>query len=189
MRVLPFFNLLNIKKVLSIWYLLFYCCLVAKSCLTLLRPHGLLPAWLTVHGVSQARILEWVASVSGDLLDSGIKPMSLASPALAGGFFIPEPPPQLQDRGKVIRFNKGFGGWDLCIFRKFKFLFIYSFIYLAASGSLLCHVGSFLAFGLSSCSRPPAIASTVPLVALPACGIVVPHCGLNLNLLHCRADS
>ena len=43
-----------------------------------------------MHGIAQARILEWVASLSpGDLPDPGIKPVS---PALAGRFFITEPP-------------------------------------------------------------------------------------------------
>ena len=43
----------------------------------------------SVHGILQARILEWVAMPSppGDLPDLGTEPMSLASPALAGGFF------------------------------------------------------------------------------------------------------
>ena len=44
-----------------------------------------------VHGILQARILEWVANywselpfpILGDLPDPGIKPMSFASPALA----------------------------------------------------------------------------------------------------------
>ena len=42
----------------------------------------------SVHGSLQARILEWVAisSCKGSS-DSGIEPMSLMSPALAGGFF------------------------------------------------------------------------------------------------------
>ena len=40
------------------------------------------------HGIFQARILEQVAiSYSKDLPDTGIKPVSLASPALARGFF------------------------------------------------------------------------------------------------------
>ena len=44
----------------------------------------------SVHGILQARILEWVAiSFSRDLPDPGIEP---ASPALAGGFFTTEPP-------------------------------------------------------------------------------------------------
>jgi len=47
----------------------------------------------SVYGILQARILEWVAMPSsGDLPDSGIKPASLKSPALAGWFFTTEPP-------------------------------------------------------------------------------------------------
>ena len=42
----------------------------------------------TVHGILQANILEWVPFPSpGDLLDPGIEPASLRSPALAGRFF------------------------------------------------------------------------------------------------------
>ena len=39
----------------------FCCCLVAKSCVTLCNPmHCSLPG-SSVHGISQTRILEWVA--------------------------------------------------------------------------------------------------------------------------------
>ena len=42
----------------------------------------------SVHGILQARILEWVAIPSSrDLPNSGIEPESLMSPALAGRFF------------------------------------------------------------------------------------------------------
>jgi len=42
----------------------------------------------SVHGILQARILEWFAMPSsGDLLDPGIESTSFISPALAGGFF------------------------------------------------------------------------------------------------------
>ena len=42
----------------------------------------------SVHGILQARILEWVAMPSsGDLPDPGIEPSSPMSPALAGGLF------------------------------------------------------------------------------------------------------
>ena len=43
----------------------------------------------SVHGIFQARILEWVFSFPspGDLPDPGIEPASLASPTLASGFF------------------------------------------------------------------------------------------------------
>ena len=37
------------------------CCLVAKSCLTLCDPIDCSPPGSSVHGISQARILEWVA--------------------------------------------------------------------------------------------------------------------------------
>ena len=46
------------------------------------------PLGSSVHGVSQARILEWVAT-PGDIPDPGIEP---SSPALAGGLFTTEPP-------------------------------------------------------------------------------------------------
>ena len=42
----------------------------------------------SVHGILWGRILEWVAiSFSRDLPDPEIEPVSLVSPALAGGFF------------------------------------------------------------------------------------------------------
>ena len=50
------------------------------------------PPGYSVHGILQARILEWVAtSFLGGLPDPGIKPMSPASPALSGRFFNTEP--------------------------------------------------------------------------------------------------
>ena len=50
------------------------------------------PPGSTVHGILQSRILEWVAISSFPSLASlpgpGTEPVSLASPVLAGGFFI-----------------------------------------------------------------------------------------------------
>ena len=44
----------------------------------------------SVNGISQARVLEWIAiSFSNGSLDTRIEPVS---PALAGGFFTTEPP-------------------------------------------------------------------------------------------------
>ena len=58
-------------------------CLFAKSCL-FCDPMNCSPG-SSVHGISQARILEWVAiPFSRDLPDPGIE---LLFPALAGGFF------------------------------------------------------------------------------------------------------
>jgi len=48
------------------------------------------PPGFSVHGISQARILEWVAMpFSRGFPDPGIQPVS---PALAGGFFTTVPP-------------------------------------------------------------------------------------------------
>ena len=46
------------------------------------------PPGSSVHGILQARILEWVAMPpSGDLPDLGIELASLMSPSLTGGVF------------------------------------------------------------------------------------------------------
>ena len=59
-----------------------------QLCLTLCDPMDCSPPGSSVHGILQARVLEGVAMPSsGDLPDPGIKPASLMSPALAGGFF------------------------------------------------------------------------------------------------------
>ena len=55
-----------------------------QSCPTLCDPMDLSPPGSSVHGILQARILEWVAFPSpGDLPDPGIDPASLMSPVLA----------------------------------------------------------------------------------------------------------
>ena len=66
---------------------------IAKLCPTLCDPMDCSPPGSSVRGISQARILQWVAiSFSRDLLDSGIEPATPSSPALQGGFFTAEPP-------------------------------------------------------------------------------------------------
>ena len=68
-------------------------CSVALSYLTLWDPVDCSPPGSSVHGMSQARILEWIAiSYSRDLPDPWIEPLSSAFPALAGGFSTTEPP-------------------------------------------------------------------------------------------------
>ena len=63
----------------------------AQLCLTLCDPLDCSPPGSSVRGILQARILVWgVISFSGDLPNPGIElasPVSLVSPALAGGFF------------------------------------------------------------------------------------------------------
>ena len=65
----------------------------APSYLTVCDPTGCSPRGSSVHGGFQATILEWLAiSSSRALPNSGIKPGSLVSPAVAGRFFTAEPP-------------------------------------------------------------------------------------------------
>ena len=66
------------------------CCLAFKSCLILCDLTDYSLPGGSVHMISQARTLEWVAiSFFRDLPDSGIEPVS---PELAGRFFTTEPP-------------------------------------------------------------------------------------------------
>ena len=61
-----------------------------QPCPTLCDPMNHCPAGSSVHGILQAGILEWVpCPPPGYLPNSGIKPVSLTSTVLAGGFFTP----------------------------------------------------------------------------------------------------
>ena len=65
------------------------CARSLQLCPTLCDPMDYSPPGSSVHGIFQARILEWVAiSSSRGSSQPGIKP---ASPALAGEFFTTEP--------------------------------------------------------------------------------------------------
>ena len=67
------------------------CCSVIMSCPILCNPVDYSPPGSSVHGISQTRILEWVAIFlsPGALPDPGTEP---TSSALAGIFFTTEPP-------------------------------------------------------------------------------------------------
>ena len=43
------------------WYCPFFCLVVAQSCPTLCTPWTVAPTGSSIHGILQARILEWVA--------------------------------------------------------------------------------------------------------------------------------
>ena len=62
-------------------------CVVIKLCQILYNLMKCSPPGFSVHWISQARILEWVA-----VSDPGIEPTSPVSPALAGEFFATVPP-------------------------------------------------------------------------------------------------
>ena len=59
-----------------------------QSCPAFCNPMDCSPPGFSVHGILQARILEWVAMPSpADLPNPGVKTVSLMSPALASRFF------------------------------------------------------------------------------------------------------
>ena len=63
-------------------------CSVSQLCAALCDPGDCSPPGSSVHGILQARTLEWAACPpAGDLPNPVIEPTSLMSPALAGGFF------------------------------------------------------------------------------------------------------
>ena len=67
----------------------FHLCVCAQSCLTLCDSTDRSLSDDCVHGIFQARTLEWVAiPTPGELPDPGIEPGSLVTPAMAGGFFV-----------------------------------------------------------------------------------------------------
>jgi len=69
-------------------------CSVVQLCLTFCDPMDCRPPGYSVHGIFQARILEWRLPFPppGDLPEPEIEPVSPALLAMAGGFFTPEPP-------------------------------------------------------------------------------------------------
>ena len=71
-----------------------HACLVTQSCLTLCDPTPWTVARQAPLYMGFSRQEYWSGlpfPTPGDLLDQGIKPMSPASPALAGGFFTTVP--------------------------------------------------------------------------------------------------
>ena len=71
-------------------YIFCCCCWVRKSCLTLCNPMNCSPQSASVHGISQARILDWVA-ISFSRGSSWSRDQTRVS-CIAGRFFTTEPP-------------------------------------------------------------------------------------------------
>jgi len=68
----------------------FCCCLVTKLCLTLCNPMDCSSPGSSIHGISQAMMLEWVA-ISFPRVSSWPKDRTWVS-CIAGGVFTTEPP-------------------------------------------------------------------------------------------------
>ena len=98
------------------FFITFMCVLVGQSYLILSDPLDRSPPGSSVYRIFQARILGWAAiSFFRGLVNPGMEPSLLPSPALAGGFFTTVPPgtsishpgcgiplqqPQDQDKGR-----------------------------------------------------------------------------------------
>ena len=79
------------------WYIRVHTCSVTQSCWTLCSSVDCDSPGSSVHGIFQARILEWVAiSYSKGSSWPRDWPTSPASPALVGRFFTTEPPRKSQ---------------------------------------------------------------------------------------------
>ena len=82
----------NLLFYLSLLYYLpnLKCAKSLQSCLTLCKTMDCSQPGYFVHGILQARILEWVAMSSplGDFSNPEMEPTSFMSSALVGGFFI-----------------------------------------------------------------------------------------------------
>ena len=82
--------------------------LVIQSCLILCDPMDCSPPGSSVHGLLQAKILEWIAiSFSGDLPDLGIEPGSPTLQAVS----LPTQPP-----GKTLHKKYTKNSFGLCVF-------------------------------------------------------------------------
>ena len=64
----------------SLWTSDVSVCIQSLNHVWLCDPTDCSPPGSSVHGISQARILEWVVSFSRDLLDTGIKSASQVTP-------------------------------------------------------------------------------------------------------------
>ena len=107
-------RILEIKAKINKWDLFkinCFHCLVAQLCPTLCDPVDCSPPGSSVHGIFQARILEWLLPFPspGDLPNPGIEPRS---PTLQADALTPEPPgkPTRVDGGAINDIKSTRGG-------------------------------------------------------------------------------
>ena len=182
-----------------------------QSCLTLHDPMDCSPPHSSVHGVLQARIVEWVAiSFSGDLSDPGIEP---GSPALQTDSL-----PLSHLRSSTFRLGHRNHYFHLRLVKKFSYLIarlpnfaacflkiiFYLYFFGGAGPSLLCSffpvaerwayplaaVGKLLIV-VASLVAELGLYSTGPVAVVhgPSCSMargIIPDQGWNLHLLYCR---
>ena len=151
---------------------------VAQLYLTLCNPMDYSPPGSYVHGIFQARILEWVSGLSfpslGDHPNPGLEPPSLVFPVLAGRFFTTEP------RGNASSLSFFYGCFQDFVF-VFYFLQLcsditrYASFYLPCSGFLNLWIAVFYYFLHSQPGSPS-------FLLLPTLFILFLGFQLNLKL-------
>ena len=94
------------------------CMLSLQSCLTLCDPKNYSPPGSSVHGILQARILEWIAMSSSQ--GSSWPRDLLTSPALAGGFFTTSAIP-LYWEPKTLYYTYTNKSWEFCFAKHNRF--------------------------------------------------------------------
>ena len=89
-----------------------------QPCLTLCDPKNYSPPGSSVHGILQARILEWIAMSSSQ--GSSWPRDLLTSPALAGGFFTTSAIP-LYWEPKTLYYTYTNKSWEFCFAKHNRF--------------------------------------------------------------------
>ena len=91
--ITPVFEVYTSEPNICDWLVLWMHAELLKLHSTFCNPMDYSPPDFSVHGILQARILEWVAMFSSRVSSwPGIEPTSLTSPALAGGSLPLKPP-------------------------------------------------------------------------------------------------
>ena len=124
-----------------------------QSCPTLCNPMDCSLPGFSVHGIFQARKLEWVAISPGDLPDPGIKP---TSPVLTGGLFTHWKPgslPWLPEKwpGNILMDSSA-----ICMALSSLVVFMWWFLFFF----ILYWLFSYLSFGVWIIFQPRTAAST-----------------------------
>ena len=96
-------------------------CVPVQSCLTLCDPMDCSPPDSSVHGISQARMLEWFTMPSSRGSSQPRDPTCIScASCVAGGFFISEPPGKkfhltspLTPNSSLVSPASGFSHWKL----------------------------------------------------------------------------
>ena len=119
------------------WNLFYLLLLFSQLCPTLCNPMDSILPGFSVHGISQAGILEWAAiSYSRDLPNPGMEPAALQVSCIAGRFFTTEPlgkPEAAQSliSIEILKLKNLFNIFIVSLMQKLIFFFYWSISWFA----------------------------------------------------------